>query len=1105
MRISRLIMLLAGVCLLLNLPFTPSLIHAAPPELDYHQHEMPALPTPKWVSMIDQGNRVPELRGMRTPDGVHVDIVAREPVIVDPVGMAFDDQGTAYVLEWREATEQVDVTYTVNYRDGTSAQVNRKQKNALDHFKRLIDADNDGHYEDAELLMDDLEYPSSVLIHDSWNYFPSVGHVIRRRSDGSGGYITEEILRGMCGYHHHQVSGLTLSADNWMYTTTGDDDNRAEGSDGSRATVLRTGAIFRSRPDGSKLYEFARGFRNPYRNVVFDETFNMFHVDNDQEDGSKFQGVRLMHILEGADYGWRLEFGAKCCRTDFDRGAVFGERPGKMPSMLKVGRGAPAGLLIYQQSRFPDFFRGLLIYPDCYRRLVRAYEVERRGSSFAVVSEFVLMESDDDLFRPIQAVAGPDGAIYILDWHTDSGGAGKSWGDNKHGRIYRLSWGGTQQHPAIPLGDRNAWRKQSDLTSQELIQQLESDDFELRVHAQRKLVANHSLTLNDWATIFNDSAKPAGTRALAISAAAQSYGSDVESAFAQLLQTDKDPEIRRLAAECIGRESTGKFNDGAILDALTRATNADDHLAVRRAAAMALGAIAATSAADSSHRSEIAKALFDAAWTYRQHSADETPDVWLTDGYVRGLERCGQPAIDLLASQITSPANAEKQELAISILEAMRTRPAANGLDQVLAQDDQLSDEQLLRMIETYRHILVDPPIKANGVQEWLLRRTTASSQLRVAALQTLAMTGANADSVQELAIQLLEDPDPLVRVAAIQSIGESRMMDATRPLVSALRQPTRNAEEKRLIVESLGMLRAQGWPYLDRSDPGVELVVKDLVQLMGSDAGKPILGDLISLVGQVDLEQARGPAETLLESGDPQAVAAAIDVIGTEQAAAQQIATRFLAGNLPASVKPNVAAAVQRHLPNDQSGQLAEIVTKLFQDGLNVSLDPAEVDRIETLVKETGNPEQGKSLYLDIERSQCAKCHRLEGTGGDIGPDLTRIWQTHSVAKILESIVEPSREIKEGFANWTAETKAGQVYAGLKVSDTTAEVVLRDANGRDIRIPRDQLESLDETRQSLMPVGTVTQLSFTELIDLLAFLKNDEAQRSLRQRQSSK
>ncbi len=68
---------------------------------------------------------------------------------------------------------------------------------------------------------------------------------------------------------------------------------------------VRCGVV-RSTPDGRQLTEFARGFRNPYRDVVFDENFNMFHVDNDQEDGSKFMGVRIMHVVEGADYGWRL-------------------------------------------------------------------------------------------------------------------------------------------------------------------------------------------------------------------------------------------------------------------------------------------------------------------------------------------------------------------------------------------------------------------------------------------------------------------------------------------------------------------------------------------------------------------------------------------------------------------------------------------------------------------------------------------------------------------------------------------------------------------------------------------------------------------------------
>jgi len=60
-----------------------------------------------------------------------------------------------------------------------------------------------------------------------------------------------------------------------------------------------------------------------------------------------------------------------------------GELPGKMPPMLKTGRGAPAGLLSYQGTGFPGFFRGLLIYPDVHRRLVRAYVVERAGSTFA--------------------------------------------------------------------------------------------------------------------------------------------------------------------------------------------------------------------------------------------------------------------------------------------------------------------------------------------------------------------------------------------------------------------------------------------------------------------------------------------------------------------------------------------------------------------------------------------------------------------------------------------------------------------------------------------------------------------------------------------------
>ncbi len=1065
--------------------------------LNYTQEEMPARPTPDWVRMVDQGDQNAELRGLHTPAGVRVDIVAREPQLIDPVGMSFAEDGSLFVLEWREATEQVDVTYDVQYQDGTSAKVNRKTKNARDQLKRLSDRDGDGIFETAQLLMDDLEYPSTVLKHDGWYYFPSVGHVIRRRQAEEGGPILEEqeILRGMCGYHHHQVSGLTVSPDGWLYTTTGDDDNRAEGSDGSRATVLRTGAIFRSRPDGSKLAEFARGFRNPYRSIVFDEHLNWFHVDNDQEDGSKFQGVRLMHLLEGADFGWRLLMGAKCCRTDFARGAVFGERPGMMPSMLKVGRGAPAGLLLYQQPQFPDFFRGLLIYPDCYRKLVRAYEVESTGTSFAVTRQFTLMQWDDDYFRPIQAVAGPDGAIYILDWHTNSGGAGRSWGDGKFGRLYRLSWSGTEGHPARPLGSLKAWAQLNERTDDQLFAMLNDADFELRVRAQQLLVKRNA-PVSRWLEIIQDITQPATVRALAISAASQSYSPAAHRACVQRLAQDPDADMRRLCAESIGHHVSADLVDRETIDTLLRATHDDQASSVRRAAGLAAGQAASLLTQDATLRNEVEQQLLD------RLLASDGLDVWLHDGLLRGLERCGATGVARLVSLTTDIQSSESQrERAVTLFEALRERPAVVGLDAVLTTEPiLLNDDQLSRLIKTYRQIQVDPPIEATGVQAWLDAHPSASPQLRVTALETLGMVGGgNKERVEQLATELLSNPDDAIRAASIRAIRDLRLVTLAPRLVASLAEAYRTVEERRQIVDTLGALRVEGWPFLDRSDPGVELVQDDLQSLLTNPAAESVHTEILLLLAQLDPGRAVAAAGPLLQSTDPRTQAVAIDVLGVQRTEAEAIARRFIAGKLPAAVLPHVAAALQKHVARDTTGELAPLMNQLFQNGLQLSLEPNEVKRIEELVATSGNAEHGKQLFLDQEKSQCAKCHRLEGVGGQVGPDLSKIWETHSVAKLLESIVTPSREIKEGYAAWTVETASGQVYSGLKLTDNSREVVLRDTSGRDVRIAKPEIETLEASQKSLMPEGTIAPLTFTELIDLLAFLKSAEQQQSLR------
>src|SRR5262249_14216435 len=156
-------------------------------------------------------------------------------------------------------------------KDGSKRSVATMKKRVKDVVKVLSDSKGKGVYDEARVILEE-ELPSSILLHDGWLYLSGRGSVRRYKQSKEGGPydVMEVIAKGFCGFHHHQVSGMTIGNDGWLYLTSGDDDNYAEGSDGSRATVLRTGAIFRCRPDGSQLHTYAVGFRNPYRDVAFD-------------------------------------------------------------------------------------------------------------------------------------------------------------------------------------------------------------------------------------------------------------------------------------------------------------------------------------------------------------------------------------------------------------------------------------------------------------------------------------------------------------------------------------------------------------------------------------------------------------------------------------------------------------------------------------------------------------------------------------------------------------------------------------------------------------------------------------------------------------------
>ena len=137
------------------------------------------------------------------------------------------------------------------------------------------------------------------------------------------------------------------------------------------------------------------------------------------------------------------------------------------------------------------------------------------------------------------------------------------------------------------------------------------------------------------------------------------------------------------------------------------------------------------------------------------------------------------------------------------------------------------------------------------------------------------------------------------------------------------------------------------------------------------------------------------------------------------------------------------------------------------------------------------GNVERGRELFFKSAGLQCATCHRVGGTGSTLGPDLSDIGKKSTRAQILESILDPSKDIDPKFAAYLAETDDGRTFLGLLVSKDAKEVVLRDTQGQVTRLPAAKVTVLEASKKSLMPEGLLRDLTLQQAADLIAFLES--------------
>jgi putative heme-binding domain-containing protein len=136
------------------------------------------------------------------------------------------------------------------------------------------------------------------------------------------------------------------------------------------------------------------------------------------------------------------------------------------------------------------------------------------------------------------------------------------------------------------------------------------------------------------------------------------------------------------------------------------------------------------------------------------------------------------------------------------------------------------------------------------------------------------------------------------------------------------------------------------------------------------------------------------------------------------------------------------------------------------------------------------GKADRGKGIFAS-DRARCDACHKVNGQGGELGPDLSQIGGKFDRTHLIESILDPSAEILQGYQTWVIRTTAERTLTGIIKSESATTVVVMDAEGKLLSIPVEDIESRLLSKTSLMPTGLGESLTAAEFTDLIAYLES--------------
>lgn len=360
---------------------------------------------------------------MTVPAGFEAKLAAAEPMITQPMAFCWDDRGRLWVAENRDY--ETRKTGFSNHGDS--------------RIVILEDTDADGKFDTRQVFLEGIPFPAAIAVGFDGLWLgapPNLLFVPDKNHDDKADSAIEIRLTGWGIQDRHEtLNSLNWGPDGWLYGCQGFATRSTVGKPADRGHLYKTGepfpatipvkdgqyldgGVWRYHPTKDRFEIVAHGFSNPW-GLDFDDHGQMFVT--------ACVIPHLWHVIPGGIY--HRQGGKHINPYIYDDIKTIADHR---------HRSAHGGARIYLADEFPREYRDRIFMANIHEHAVLTDVLEPKGSGFVGHHGDDTLLANDAAWVGFSVEIGPDGAVYVLDWH-DGDICGNSLTEKETGRIYRLA------------------------------------------------------------------------------------------------------------------------------------------------------------------------------------------------------------------------------------------------------------------------------------------------------------------------------------------------------------------------------------------------------------------------------------------------------------------------------------------------------------------------------------------------------------------------------------------------------------------------------------------------------------------------------------------